>query len=172
MLNIVHYTICTFSTLLQNYTGFFGVFFLLKCLILESNRECTNVLLNKQEITSDKKITDRCIIYVHCWKNVICICTCTLLEKCNIYLYMYIVRKCNIYLYMYIVRKCNIYLYMYIVGKCNIYLYNLYKQVEKGAFDQLFLPVLQRVQMNFIFTDNLHYYNYTCIVLILQVLTS
>ena len=160
MLNIVHYTICTFSTLLQNYTGFFGVFFLLKCLILESNRECTNVLLNKQEITSDKKITDRCIIYVHCWKNVICICTCTLLEKCNIYLYMYIV------------RKCNIYLYMYIVGKCNIYLYNLYKQVEKGAFDQLFLPVLQRVQMNFIFTDNLHYYNYTCIVLILQVLTS
>jgi hypothetical protein len=91
----------------------------------------------------------------------------TLLEKCNIYLNMYIVGKCNIYLYMYIVRKCNIYLYMYIVGKCNIYLYNLYKQVEKGAFDQLFLPVLQRVQMNFIFTDNLHYYNYTCIVLIL-----
>ena len=35
-------------------------------------------------------------------------------------------------------------------------LYQLQKQVEKLAFDKLLQPDLQRVQINFIFTDNVH----------------
>ena len=44
--------------------------------------------------------------------------------------------------------------YTYIVGKYKIYLYELQKQAEQRAFGELFRPVLQRVEMNFIFNDN------------------
>jgi hypothetical protein len=44
--------------------------------------------------------------------------------------------------------------YPYIVGKYKIYLNELKKQVEKGTFDELFYSVSQRVQINFIFIDN------------------
>ena len=44
--------------------------------------------------------------------------------------------------------------YIYIVGKYKIYLYELQKQAEQRAFGKLFRPVSQRVQMNFIFNDN------------------
>ena len=43
---------------------------------------------------------------------------------------------------------------MYITGKHKLYLNELYKQVEKQTFGDLFCPVSQRVQMNFIFSDN------------------
>ena len=46
------------------------------------------------------------------------------------------------------------YTYMYIVGKYKIYLYELQKQAEQRAFGALFRPVQQRVQMHFIFNDN------------------
>jgi hypothetical protein len=44
--------------------------------------------------------------------------------------------------------------YMYIVRKYKIYLYKLYKQVEKWVFGDLFQPVSQRVQIHFIFNNN------------------
>ena len=44
--------------------------------------------------------------------------------------------------------------YTYIVGKYKIYLYELQKQAEQQAFGELFRPVSQQVQMNFIFNDN------------------
>ena len=54
---------------------------------------------------------------------------------------------CRPYIHVYIQ-------YMYIVGKYKIYLYELQKQAEQRAFGELFRPVSQRVQMNFIFNDN------------------
>jgi hypothetical protein len=46
--------------------------------------------------------------------------------------------------------------YMYVVGKCIIYLYKISKPLEKRTFGKFFNPVSQRVQMNFIFSDNVH----------------
>ena len=44
--------------------------------------------------------------------------------------------------------------YTYIVGKYKIYLHELQKQAEQRAFRELFMSVSQRVQMNFMFNDN------------------
>ena len=44
--------------------------------------------------------------------------------------------------------------YPYIVGKYKIHFNELKKQVEKGAFGELFYSVSQRVQINVIFIDN------------------
>jgi hypothetical protein len=44
--------------------------------------------------------------------------------------------------------------YTYIVGKYKIYLYELQKLEEKRTTGKLFWPVLQRVQITFMFTDN------------------
>ena len=43
---------------------------------------------------------------------------------------------------------------MYIEGRYIIYLYELWKQVEKRAFGELFCPVSQLEQINLIFSDN------------------
>ena len=43
--------------------------------------------------------------------------------------------------------------YMYIVRKYQTYLYE--KQVEKRALGKFFRCISQRVQINFIFTDNI-----------------
>ena len=51
---------------------------------------------------------------------------------------------------------------MYIVGKYKIYLYELQKQAEQRAFGELFGPVSQRVQMNFIFKDNVRILCLSC----------
>ena len=48
--------------------------------------------------------------------------------------------------------------YMYIVGKYEIYLNKFLKQVEMPAFVELFWPVSQKVEINCIFTDNVHVY--------------
>ena len=45
-------------------------------------------------------------------------------------------------------------LYMYIEGRYIIYLYELWKQVEKRAFGELFCPVSQLEQINLIFSNN------------------
>ena len=50
--------------------------------------------------------------------------------------------------------------YTYIVGKYKIYLYELQKQAEQRAFGELFMPVSQAVQMNFIFNDNVRFQVY------------
>jgi hypothetical protein len=47
---------------------------------------------------------------------------------------------------------------MYIVGKYEIYLNKFLKQVEMPAFVELFWPVSQKVEINCIFTDNVHVY--------------
>ena len=52
--------------------------------------------------------------------------------------------------------------YTYIVGKYKIYLYELQKQAEQRAFGELFRPVSQRVQMNFIFNDNVRILCLSC----------
>ena len=52
--------------------------------------------------------------------------------------------------------------YTYIVGKYKIYLYELQKQAEQRAFGELFRSVSQRVQMNFIFYDNVHILCLSC----------
>ena len=52
--------------------------------------------------------------------------------------------------------------YTYIVDKYKIYLYELQKQAEQRAFGELFIPVSQRVQMNFIFTDNVRILCLSC----------
>ena len=52
--------------------------------------------------------------------------------------------------------------YAYIVRKYNIYLYELQKQAEQRAFGELFLPVSQRVHMNFIFNDNVRILCLSC----------
>jgi len=43
---------------------------------------------------------------------------------------------------------------MYIFGKYQIYLFVLYKQIEKSSFSGLF----HWVQINYIFTNNVHIY--------------
>ena len=50
----------------------------------------------------------------------------------------------------------------YIVDKYKIYLYELQKQAEQRAFGELFRPVSQRVQMNFIFNDNVRLLCLSC----------
>ena len=52
--------------------------------------------------------------------------------------------------------------YTYVVGKYKIYLYELQKQAEQRALGELFMPVSQRVQMNFIFTDNVRILCLSC----------
>ena len=52
--------------------------------------------------------------------------------------------------------------YTYIVGKYKIYLYELWKQAEYRAFGELFRPVSQRVQMNFILKDNVRILCLSC----------
>ena len=52
--------------------------------------------------------------------------------------------------------------YTYIVGKYTIYLQELQKQAEQRAFGELFRPVSQRVQMNFIFNDNIRILCLSC----------
>ena len=52
--------------------------------------------------------------------------------------------------------------YTYIVGKYKIYLYELQKQAEQRSFGDLFWPVSQRVQMNFIFSDNVRILCLSC----------
>ena len=52
--------------------------------------------------------------------------------------------------------------YTYIVGKYRIYLYELQKQAEQRAFGELFRPVSRRVQMNFIFNDNVRILYLSC----------
>ena len=52
--------------------------------------------------------------------------------------------------------------YTYIVGKYKIYLYELQKRAEQRAFGKLFRPVSQRVQMNFIFNDNVRILCLSC----------
>jgi hypothetical protein len=52
--------------------------------------------------------------------------------------------------------------YMYVVGKCIIYLYKISKQLQKRTFGKFFNPVSQRVQMNFIFSDNVHILCLSC----------
>ena len=52
--------------------------------------------------------------------------------------------------------------YKYIVGKYKIYLYELQKQAEQRALGELFRPVSQRVQMNFIFNDNVRILCLSC----------
>ena len=52
--------------------------------------------------------------------------------------------------------------YTYIVGKYKIYLYELQKQTEQRVFGELFRPVSQRVQMNFIFNDNVRILCLSC----------
>ena len=44
--------------------------------------------------------------------------------------------------------------YTYIVGKYKIYLYELQKQVEKRNSRNIFWPISRRVQIHFIFTNN------------------
>ena len=57
--------------------------------------------------------------------------------------------------WLYILIGVMLYIqYTYIVGKYKIYLYELQKQAEQRAFVELFRPVSQRVQINFIFNDN------------------
>ena len=68
----------------------------------------------------------------------------------------------NIYLTS-ILLLASIYIqYTYIVGKYKIYLYELQKQAEQRAFGELFMPVSQRVQMNFIFDDNVRILCLSC----------
>ena len=52
--------------------------------------------------------------------------------------------------------------YTYIVGKYKIYLHELQKQAEQRAFRELFMPAQQRVQMNFIFNDNVRILCLSC----------
>ena len=52
--------------------------------------------------------------------------------------------------------------YTYIVCKYKISLYKLQKQAEQRAFGKLFRSVLQRVQMNFIFNDNVRILCLSC----------
>ena len=59
------------------------------------------------------------------------------------------------YIYIYIQ-------YTYIVGKYKIYLYELQKQAEQRAFGELFRPVSQRVQIYFIFNDNVRILCLSC----------
>jgi hypothetical protein len=40
------------------------------------------------------------------------------------------------------------------IGKLKIYLHKLQKQVEKQAFVELYCPISQRVQINYIFSVN------------------
>ena len=55
---------------------------------------------------------------------------------------------------IYFSYKTTIFQYTYIVSNNKIYLYELQKQVDKRSFGELFWFVSQRVQINFIFTDN------------------
>ena len=50
----------------------------------------------------------------------------------------------------------------YIVSKYKIYLYELQKQAEQRAYGKLFRPVSQRVQINFIFNDNVRILCLSC----------
>jgi len=53
--------------------------------------------------------------------------------------------------------KCLIYIQYtctYIVSKYNICLYEFWTQVEKLVFGDIFWPVLERVDINVTFTDN------------------
>ena len=52
--------------------------------------------------------------------------------------------------------------YTYIVGKYKIYLYELQKQAEQRAFGKFFRPVSQRVQINFIFNDDVRILCLSC----------
>ena len=52
--------------------------------------------------------------------------------------------------------------YTYIVGKYKMYLYELQKQAEQRALGELFRPVSQRLQMNFIFNDNVRILCLSC----------
>ena len=52
--------------------------------------------------------------------------------------------------------------YTYIVGKYKIYLYELQKQAEQRAYGELFRPVSQRVQIHFIFNDNVRILCLSC----------
>ena len=52
--------------------------------------------------------------------------------------------------------------YTYIVGKYIIYLYELQKLAEQRAFGELFRPVSQRVQLNFIFNNNVRLLCLSC----------
>ena len=65
--------------------------------------------------------------------------------------------SCSVEGYIYIYIQ-----YMYIVGKYTIYLYELQKQAEQRAFSELFRPVSQRVQMNYIFNDNVRILCLSC----------
>ena len=58
-------------------------------------------------------------------------------------------------------NKINIQ-YTYIVRKYKIYLYELQKQAEQRAFGELFMPVSQRVQKNYIFNDNVRILCLSC----------
>ena len=60
-----------------------------------------------------------------------------------------------------LVYKYTIYVHC-IVGKYIIYLYKLYKQIEKRTFVELFLSVSQRVQINFIFNDDVRMLCLSC----------
>ena len=61
------------------------------------------------------------------------------------------------------ISKRHIYIkYTCIVGKYQIYLYELQKQAEQRAFGEIFRPVSQRVQMNFIFSDNVRILCLSC----------
>ena len=62
-----------------------------------------------------------------------------------------------------LLSRTQIYIqYTYIVGKYKIYLYELQKQAEQRAFGELFMPVSQRVQINFIFNDNVRILCLSC----------
>ena len=52
--------------------------------------------------------------------------------------------------------------YTYIVGKYKIYLCEPQKQAEQRALGELFRSVSQRVQMNFIFNDNVRILCLSC----------
>ena len=58
--------------------------------------------------------------------------------------------------------KYTIYKCTYIVGKYKIYLYELQKRAEQRANGELFRPVSQRVQLNFIFNDNVRILCLSC----------
>ena len=58
--------------------------------------------------------------------------------------------------------------YTYIVGKYKIYLCELQKQAEQKAFGELLRPVSQRVQIHFIFNDNVRILCLSCNVKIVR----
>ena len=65
-------------------------------------------------------------------------------------------------LFFFCIQLINIQYTYVIVSKYKIYLYELYKQAEQRAFGELFRPVSQRVQINFIFNDNVRILCLSC----------